>query len=134
MLDVSTILVLAGVLIPTLIAVWWIATISLMHRREVYFWRLSPSYVVPIIGFVCLLLCGLAAGVHPDNMSYNPLVLASAIVLWATIQLWALIVNTMQTKSVLLALSLLALQNLAFLAVFFIWLVFHRQGYQANEQ
>lgn len=125
-MDGSTVLGVFAVLVPTLMLVWVIVTVTALHRREVYFWSLSSTWISIIVCPIALLIICLStwSGLHDRNapLFQGPLIAGALLYLVAFTHV--ILHNYSATRSAILALSTSMLQQLAVLGVilfFFRW-------------
>jgi len=102
-----TVVQVAGMLAPALVAVWIIMTVTALHKREVYFWSLGSTWASVII-------CPLALGImsqsvwsqlHDPNAPLFQAPIIAGAILYAFAFTYAICHNYNATKSVALALS-----------------------------
>jgi len=102
-----TVVQVAGMLAPALVAVWIIMTVTALHKREVYFWSLGSTWASVII-------CPIALGImsqsvwsqlHDPNAPLFQAPIIAGAILYAFAFTYAICHNYNATKSVALALS-----------------------------
>jgi len=109
-----TVVQVAGMLAPALVAVWIIMTVTALHKREVYFWSLGSTWASVII-------CPIALGIMSQSV-WSQLHDPNAPLFQAPIIAGAIIYNYNATKSAALALSTSILQQLAVVGAIFLFL------------
>jgi|SRR5271165_3830267 len=132
-LDGWTVLKVAAALIPAIMFVWIIATVTALHNRDVYFWGLGSTWATVIgcpTGLITASLSTWSQLNDPNAAPYYTLIWAG-VGLYAVVFVYSLLYNYGATRSVTLALSTSMLQQLAVLGVILLFLRF--SGNQANR-
>jgi hypothetical protein len=123
----------AGMLTPALVAVWIIMTVTALHKREVYFWSLSSTWASIIICPIALVIMCLSvwSRLHdPNPPLFHAPIIAGAI-LYAVAFAYSIFYNYNATRSAALALSTSMLQQLAVLGA--IYLYFRQTDHEENR-
>jgi hypothetical protein len=119
-----TVVQVAGMLAPALVAVWIIMTVTALHKREVYFWSLGSTWASVII-------CPIALGImsqsvwsqlHDPNAPLFQAPIIAGAILYGFAFAYATFYNYKATKSAALALSTSTLQQLAVIGAIFLFL------------
>ena len=132
-LDGWTVLKIAAALIPAIMFVWIIATVTALHNRDVYFWGLGSTWATIIGCPTGLIIASFSTWSQlndPNAAPYYMLVWAG-LGLYAVVFAYSILYNYGATRSVTLALSTSMLQQLAVLGVLLLFLQF--SGNEANR-
>ena len=122
--DGWTLLKVAAALIPTIMFMWIIVTVTALHRRGVYFWGLGSTWTTIIgcpIGLVIASMSGWS-GLHEPNASPFYTLIAAGLGLYAVTFAYSIFYNYNATKSATLAVSTSMLQQLAVLGLILLFL------------
>jgi hypothetical protein len=121
--DGSTVLEVA-VLVPALVLLWIILTVTALHKRDVYFWSLGSTWTSLIACPVALAITCLSSlsGLHDSNapLFHGPIV--AGAILYVVAFAYAIFYNYNISKSATLAVSTSMMQQLAVLGVIFLFL------------
>lgn len=122
--DGWTLLKVFAVLVPILLVLWIILTVTALHRRDVYFWSLGSTWVSVIVCPISLVVASSStlSRLHDESAPLFELPLLAGAALYAFAFLYAVIRNYAATKSAILALSTAILQQLAVLGAIFLFL------------
>jgi len=131
--DLWTALKVAAALVPAVIFLWVIATVMVLHKRDVYFWRLGSTWTTIIGCPAGLVIASFSAlgGNDPNSAPlYTPLI--AGLALYAVAFAYSISYNYGVTKSASLAISTSMLQQLAVLGLVLLFLRW--QGDQVNRR
>jgi hypothetical protein len=128
-----TVVQVAGMLTPALVAVWIIVTVTALHKREVYFWSLGSTWASVIICPIALVIMCLSSWsqLHDPNAPLFQAPVIAGAILYAFAFAYATFYNYNATKSAALALSTSILQQLAVLGA--IYLYFRLTDHKTNR-
>jgi hypothetical protein len=113
-----------AILIPVLVFVWIVATVTALHRRDVYFWRLGSTWTGLIAGPAALAIMSQCVWrrLHDPNAPLFMAPVMAGLMVYAVSLAYAAFYNFRATKSALLAFSTCMLQLLTVLGLSLIWL------------
>jgi hypothetical protein len=119
-----TVLKVTGILVPVLMLFWIIMTVTALHKREVYFWSLSSTWVSVI---ACPAAVGIASfssfsGLNDPNAPLFQAPIIAGALLYIGAFAYAILYNYNATKSAMLAISTSMVQQLAVLGAIFLFL------------
>jgi hypothetical protein len=119
-----TVVRVAGMLTPALVAVWIIMTVTALHKREVYFWSLGSTWASIIICPIALVIMCLSvwSGLHDPNAPLFQTPILAGAILYIVAFAYATFYNYNATKSATLALSTSILQQLAVVGAIFLFI------------
>jgi hypothetical protein len=132
--DGWTMLEVAAVLLPALVLLWIILTVSALHKRGAYFWSLGSTWTSVIACPVALVIMSIGSWSQangPDAALYHAPIVAGAI-LYVVAFAYAVFYNYNITKSAVLAVSTSTLQQLAVLGAIFLFLRW--RGNEVNRE
>jgi hypothetical protein len=114
----------AGMLTPALVAVWIIMTVTALHKREVYFWSLGSTWASVIICPIALVIMWLSvwSRLHDPNAPLFQAPVIAGAILYAFAFTYAIVYNYKATKSAALAVSTSILQQIAVVGAIFLFL------------
>jgi uncharacterized membrane protein YoaK (UPF0700 family) len=107
---------IVAVLIPALVFIWIIMTVTALHKRDVYFWSLGSTWSSLIACPIALLIIALSGG-----LKGAPALLMAGAILYAVAFAYSIFYNYNATKSAALALSTSMLQQLAVLGAIYLY-------------
>jgi hypothetical protein len=110
--DGSTVLEVVAVLVPALVLLWIILTVSALHKRDAYFWSLGSTWTSVIACPIALVIMSLSSWsqLHDPNVPlFHGPIIAGAI-LYLVAFAYATFYNYNVTKSTMLAISTSMLQ------------------------
>jgi hypothetical protein len=120
----STVIEVAAVLVPALVLLWIILTVSALHKRDAYFWSLGSTWTSVIACPVAMVIMSIDSWSQVNGPSaslfHAPIVAGSILYLVAFG--YAILYNYKVTRSALLAISTCMLQQLAVLGAIYLFL------------
>jgi len=123
-LNGETVLEVAAVLVPALVLLWIILTVSALHKRGAYFWSLGSTWSSVIACPVALVIMSIGSWSRmngPNAPLFHAPIVAGAI-LYLVAFGYAIFYNYKVTGSATLAVSTSLLQQLAVLGAIFLFL------------
>jgi hypothetical protein len=120
--DGWTVIEVAAVLVPALMLLWIILTVSALHKRDAYFWSLGSTWTSVIACPVALVIMSLGSWSQangPNAPLFHAPIVAGTI-LYLVAFAYAIFYNYKVTGSALLAVSTSMLQQLAMLGAIFL--------------
>jgi hypothetical protein len=103
----SIVIEVAAVLVPAIVLLWIVLTVSALHKRDAYFWSLGSTWTSVIacpIGLVIMSLGSWSQANGPDAPLYRAPIVAGAILYLAAFG-YSIFYNYKVTKSAVLAVS-----------------------------
>jgi hypothetical protein len=122
--DISTAFEIVAVLLPTLVLLWIILTVTALHKRDAYFWSLGSTWTSVIACPIALVIMSLGSWsqLHDTNAPLFHAPIIAGAVLYIAAFAYAIFYNYNVTRSTVLAVSTSMLQQLAVLGVIFLFL------------
>lgn len=120
----GTVLEVAAVLVPALVLLWIIQTVTALHKRDAYFWSLGSTWTSVIACPIALVIMSIGSWSQvngPDAPLFHAPIVAGTI-LYLVAFGYAILYNYKVTKSAVLAVSTCILQQLAVLGAIFLFL------------
>ena len=123
-LDGWTVLKVGAILVPALVLFWIIMTVMALHKRDVYFWSLGSTWVSVIACPIALVIMSLSVSsqLHDPNAPLFQGPIIAGAILYVVAFAYAIFYNYAVTKSAMLAISTVVLQQVAVLGVIFLFL------------
>ena len=105
--DSWTVLKVTAALIPAIMFVWIVVTVSALHRRNVYFWGLGSTWATIIGCPAGLIIASLSTWSRLNDPNAAPVyaLIVAGLGLYAVVFAYSILYNYGATKSVTLALS-----------------------------
>jgi hypothetical protein len=119
-----TVLEVASVLVPALVLLWIVLTVSALHKRDAYFWSLGSTWTSVIACPIALVITSVSSWSRandPNAPLFHAPIVAGAI-LYVVAFAYSIFDNFRATKSAMLAISTSMLQQLAVLGVIYLFL------------
>ncbi len=131
----SEYIVTAGILIPVLIFLWAVLTVTALHKRELYFWSLGSTWSSAVACPVALGIMSLnsLSSLHDPNAPIFAAPIVAGVTLYAAALAYAVFYNFRATGSAALALSTSMLQQLAVLGAIFLFLRWRGEEVNRNR-
>jgi hypothetical protein len=131
--DGSTIFEVVAVLVPALVLLWIILTVTALHQRDAWFWSLGSTWTSVIACPIALVIMSLStwSQLHDPNVPVFHTPLIAGAILYIVAFGYAIFYNYNVTGSAMLAISTGMLQQLAVLGAIFLFL--RRTGTEANR-
>jgi hypothetical protein len=106
------------VLVPVVMFIWMIMTVTALHKRDVYFWSLDSTWATLIACPVALIIMTFSvwSRLHEPNAQLFQMPIMAGVGLYSVAFAYAVIYNYNATGSAALAISTSMLQQLAVLA------------------
>jgi hypothetical protein len=122
--DGSTMIEVIAVLVPTLVLLWIVLTVTALHKRDAYFLSLGSTWTSVIACPIALFIMSLSSWsqLHDPNAPVFHVPLIAGAILYLVAFAYAIFYNYNVTKSATLAISTAMLQQLAVLGVIFLFL------------
>jgi hypothetical protein len=114
----------AAVLVPALVLLWIIVTVSALHKRDAYFWSLGSTWTSVIACPIALIIMSLGSWSRVNGQDahlFHAPIVAGAI-LYLVAFGYAILYNYKITRSALVAISTSMLQQLAVLGAILLFL------------
>jgi hypothetical protein len=122
--DGSTVIEVAAVLVPALVLLWIILTVTALHKRDARFWSLGSTWTSVIACPIALFIMSMSSWsqLHDPNAPFFHAPIMAGAILYLVAFGYAIFYNYNVTKSATLAISTSMLQQLAVLGVIFLFL------------
>jgi hypothetical protein len=113
-----------AVLVPVLLFIWIILTVTALHKRDVYFWSLGSTWTTVVVCLIALAVVSLSSlsTLNDPNAPFLRAPILAGSILYAAAFAYAIFYNYNTTKSAILAISTSLLQQLAVLGAIFLFL------------
>jgi hypothetical protein len=131
--DGSTIFEVVAVLVPALVLLWIILTVTALHKRDAYFWSLGSTWTSLIACPIALVIMSLStwSQLHDPNAPVFHAPIMAGAILYVVAFGYAIFYNYNVTRSATLAISTSMRQQLAVLGAIF--LVLRWRGSEMNR-
>jgi hypothetical protein len=120
----STIFEVVAVLVPALVLLWIVLTVTSLHKRDARFWSLGSTWTSVIACPIALIIMSLSSWsqLHDPNAPLFHAPIIAGAILYAVAFAYSIFYNYNVTRSAMLAISTGVLQQLAALGVIFLFL------------